>query len=289
MPERPDLDYIVPLIARALVGSRIIDVRVEDPVVLRVAVEGDVRSLLPGRCIERVGRRGHFVMFGLGGSPALEVAIHPMLAGRFRVDSPQDRLHKTTALVLVVEDARGEVRELRYRDDRQMGKVYVLDPADRARVPRLGTIGVDVLGPEFTAAVFQEMARKRRDQVKLFLLDKTQLDSLGNAYADEALFEAGVHPKSRVRDLDVAALDRLHGAIIRVLQQASAEVRRRAPPIDGKVRDFLKVRNRKGKPCVVCGHPIRVAGVRGHDAFFCGVCQPDTKGRGFIDWRRSGR
>lgn len=287
MPERPELDYIVPILARELDGARITEVRVEQPVVLRMTVLGDVRALLPGRTVRGVTRRAHFVMFGLDGAPPLELAVHPMLAGRFRVEPPGDRQHKTTAFVLGLVLADGRIRELRYRDDKQMGKVYLLDPAERARVPRLGTIGVDVLGPGFSHAAFRALARKRRDQVKLFLLDKTQLDSLGNAYADEALFAAGVHPKARVRDLDDAALDRLHDAIVQVLTEASAEVARRAPPLDAKVRDFLKVRGRKGEPCVVCGERIRVAGVRGHDAFFCGVCQPDAKGRGFIDWRKA--
>jgi formamidopyrimidine-DNA glycosylase len=287
MPERPELDYIVPILARELEGARITGVRVEDPVVLRMAVLGDVRELLPGRTITGITRRSHFVMLALDGAPALELAVHPMLAGRFRIDAPGDKQHKTTAFVLELSDADGVVRELRYRDDKQMGKVYLLDPGDRAKVPRLGTIGVDVLGPDFTPAAFRALAKKRRDQVKLLLLDKSQLDSLGNAYADEALFAAGVHPKARVRDLDDAQLETLRQAIIDVLTEASAEVARRAPPLDVKVRDFLKVRNRKGEPCAVCGSRIRVAGVRGHDAFFCGVCQPDAKGRGFIDWRKA--
>lgn len=282
MPERPELDYIVPILDRELTGRRITGVRVEDPVVLRMAVEGDVRELLPGRTLTGVSRRTHFVMLGLDGAPDRELAIHPMLAGRFRLDPAGTKQHKRTAFVLELEDGR----ELRYRDDKQMGKVYVLDPAQRAGVPRLGAVGVDVLGPDFTHAAFRKLARKRRDQVKLFLLDKAQLDSLGNAYADEALFAAGVHPKARVRDLSDDQLDRLRDAIVETLQGAIDEVARRQPPIDEKVRDFLKVRNRKGEPCPACGTPIRVAGVRGHDAFFCGVCQPDGKGRGFIDWRK---
>jgi formamidopyrimidine-DNA glycosylase len=282
MPERPELDYIVPILARELTGAKIEAVRVEDPVVLRMAVLGDARELLPGRTITAVTRRGHFVMLALD-SPDLELAIHPMLAGRFRIDAVGARQPKSTAFVLALD----QDRELRYRDDKQMGKVYLLNPDNRDAIPRLGTVGVDVLSRAFTAARFRTLAKKRRDQVKLFLLDKSQLDSLGNAYADEALFAAGVHPKARVRDLDDAQLEQLRKAIIRVLREANKQVKRQAPPIDEKVRDFLKVRNRKGKPCPTCGSPIRVAGVRGHDAFFCGVCQPDQKGRGFIDWRKA--
>ena len=282
MPERPELDYIVPILDRELSGHRVESVRIDDPVVLRMTVEGDARQMLPGRRITAVSRRAHFVMVSLDGSPRRELAIHPMLAGRFRLDPASRRPHKRTAFVLGLEDGR----ELRYRDDRQMGKVYVLDPTGRSSIPGLGKVGVDILGPAFTSKAFRALARKRRDQVKLFLLDKSQLDSLGNAYADEALFAAGIHPKARVRDLSDADLDRLHDAIIETLRHACEEVARRKPPLDEKVRDFLKVRNRKGEPCPTCNTPIRVAGVRGHDAFFCGVCQPDGKGRGFIDWRK---
>jgi formamidopyrimidine-DNA glycosylase len=176
---------------------------------------------------------------------------------------------------------------MRYRDDKQMGKVYVYAPADRDKVPGLEKIGVDVLGPEFTPERLRVLARGRREQVKVFLMDKATIDAFGNAYADEALWAARIHPKARVNELSADALLRLHGAMIAVLSEARDEVAARKPPLDAKVRDFLVVRNKKGAPCPRCGAPVRVLGVLGHDAFFCAVCQPDEKGRGLVDWRRA--
>src|SRR5262249_17818925 len=118
-------------------------------------------------------------------------------------------------------------------------------------------------------------------------MDKAALDSMGNAYADEVLFESGFHPKTRVRELSDAELDHLHDAIAKVIRHATDEIARRKPPIDEKVRDFLKVRNRHGEPCPRCGGKIRRAGVHGHDAFFCPTCQPETRQHAIVDWRKA--
>lgn len=285
MPERPELEYVVSVLSRTLPGCRIDRVDVLDPVVLRVALAGDARELLTGRLITGVQRRAHFVVLSLDGDQGLEVAIHPMLAGRFTLATPEQRRTKDTAVVLSLSRAETEPRELRYRDEKQMGKFWVIRHDQRGQVPGLTEIGPDVLAPEFTRERFRALCKKRRDQAKNFLLDKSALDALGNAYADEALWAARIHPKARVAWLEVAEMDRLHDAIVSVLTEARDEVSRRGQPIDEKVRDFLKVRNRKGEPCPRCGAPIRVAGVNGHDAFFCATCQPDEQGRGFVGWR----
>ncbi len=279
MPERPDLEYQVPILERELVGQRIDSVRVRDPVVLRVAVEGTPEALLVGRAILAVARHAHFVVFDLG---ELELVIHPMLAGRFSIDASDRRDRGDTTVGLGLSDGR----ELRYRDKVRMGKVYIIAKGAWDQIPGLSVIGVDVLDPEaFTVDVLRKLARKRRDQVKLFLKDKSQLDSMGNAYADEVLFAAGIHPKTRCNKLSEEQVGNLHTAIVSVLGRAREVIAERKPALDEKIRDFLVVRNRKGEPCVVCGTKIRAVGVRGFDAFFCPECQPDKAG-GFVNWRR---
>lgn len=283
MPERPDLEYVVPILRDELAGARVADLRVKKPVVLRVAVAGapEPRALLRGRRVAGVARRSHAVLFDL---EEVLLAVLPMLAGRFALAPRGSRPPGDLAIALELEDGR----ELRYRDDVQMGKVWILPPGGVAAVPGLEAIGLDVLDPRaFTRQAFRALARGRRDQAKVFLMDKAALDSLGNAYADEVLFEAGIHPKTRVRALADGALDRLHDAIARVLGEARDEIARRRPALDEKVRDFLKVRNRHGEPCPRCGAKIRRAGVLGHDAFFCPNCQPSTE-KGGLDWRGIG-
>lgn len=285
MPERPDLEYVIPILARNLKGARIAGVIVKKPPVLRLALQGTVADALVGRDIKAVERRLHFVMFTLAGpDPAVELVIHPMLAGKFTISAADERTPGDTAMVFALADGR----ELRYRDSEQMGKVYVLPKGRWELVPGLGTVGLDIMDPKvFTKAAFKALAKRRKDQLKVFLMDKAALDSLGNAYADETCFAARLHPKTRVRELSDEELDGVHDALVEVLTAATAEVKRRGGPIDEKVRDFLKVRNRHGEPCPRCGDRIRRAGVHGHDAFFCPTCQPETRQHAVVDWRKA--
>jgi len=292
--ERPDLDHAVPILGRELAGRRITDVRLKKPVVLRVAVPGTPAELLVGQVFATVARRAHFAAFTFAAPPprppALELVVAPMLAGRFALATVGQKAPADVAVAFVLDDGR----ELRYRDDVQMGKVYILaaGSADSV-VPGWSPIGLDVLDKKrFTLAAFKALARRRRDQAKVFLMDKTALDAFGNAYADETLWAARIHPKAAVRTLSDGELERLHGAARAVLAGAAAEIARRAPPIDEKLRDFLKVRNRHGDPCARCGDTIRKVGVHGHDAFFCPTCQvlPGSGGLGtksVVDWRKT--
>lgn len=283
MPERPDLEYVVPILAEQVVGRTITEVRIKKPVVLRVAMRGAFEALVVGRRIEAVLRRGHFVRFELDGQSPIELAVAPMLAGRFSVDAKSARSPGDLAVGFELDDGR----ELRYQDDVQMGKVFVIERGDWKQVPGLAQMGVDVLDDEaFTPDAFRALAKKRRDQVKVFLMDKSALDSMGNAYADEVLFEAGIHPKAMVRSLSDDDVLRLREAIVKVLTEARDEIRRRKPKTHEKIRDFLKVRGRAGELCVRCGGKLRRAGVRGHDAIFCPVCQPDGRSSALVDWRK---
>jgi formamidopyrimidine-DNA glycosylase len=286
--ERPDLDHAVPILEAALRGRAIAAVEVKKPIVLRLAVEGSPAELLVGHRFAAVSRRAHFARFALAppaDRPALELVVAPMLAGRFVLAGPGDRPPADLAVAFVLEDGGA----LRYRDDVQMGKVYVIRAGDVGAVPGLDDVGVDVLGPDFSRARFRALAARRRDQAKVFLMDKRALDALGNAYADESLWAAGVHPKTWVRELDGEALDRLHDAVVDTLTRANAEIAARRPPTDVKLRDFLAVRGRHKQPCPRCGTAIRKAGVHGHDAYFCPTCQPETRKGSIVDWRRAPR
>jgi formamidopyrimidine-DNA glycosylase len=288
MAERPDLDYAVPILQRELVGRHIISVRVKKPVVLRLALPGTPAELLVGRSFGRVFRRAHFALFELGereGDAAADLVVAPMLAGRFALHPADQRAPGDLAVGFGLDDGR----ELRYRDDVQMGKVYVVPHGQRGLVPGLEHIGVDVLDPAaFTLERFRALAGSRRDQAKVFLMDKSALDALGNAYADEVLFVAGVHPKTWVKSLGDEELARLHRAIPDVLARANAEIAGRRPPIEEKLRDFLRVRGRHRQPCPRCATPIRTAGVHGHDAYFCPRCQPETRKSAIVSWDRLG-
>jgi formamidopyrimidine-DNA glycosylase len=111
------------------------------------------------------------------------------------------------------------------------------------------------------------------------------LDSIGNAYADEILFAARIHPKTFVGTLTEAEWEELYRAIRDVMTEGQRKVAEAGQPIHVKVRDHMRIRNRKGLPCPRCGSIIRREGVRGYDVFFCPTCQP-VRRRVFIDWTK---
>jgi formamidopyrimidine-DNA glycosylase len=290
MPELPDLLYIQARLKEALLGRRVVAERVREPIVMRFAVRGNL-SLLLGRRLDDVIRHAHFLVFRF---EDLDLAVNPMLAGRFRLAAPEEKEERDLVFALTFEGSERATTEtatagtdLRYRDEKNMGKAYLLARGDwkaAAGMDQAG--GIDVLGPEFTRERFVSLLKKRRDQVRVLLLDKRALDSIGNAYADEILFEARLHPKTFCRSLSHDDAVRLHDAIVTVMREAVAEVARRGEPIDVKVRDFLKVRLRD--VCPRCGAKVRKAGVRGMDAYFCPHCQPATRS-GLVDWTKTGK
>jgi formamidopyrimidine-DNA glycosylase len=277
MPELPDLLYILSRLRERLLGRAVTAERVREPVVLRVTVRGNL-SLLLGRTLGDAFRRSHFLVFRFEG---LDLAVNPMLAGRFRLAAPGEPDERSLGFALGFGDV-----ELRYLDDKKMGKAYLIAGDDWKAIPGMQTGGIDLLSPEFTRERFVSLLKHRRDQVRVFLLDKKALDSLGNAYADEVLFEAGIHPKTFCRQLGHEDGIRLHDAIVKVMTEAVAEVEDRAEPIEVKVRDFLKVRRKE--TCPRCGAKLRTAGVRGMDSWFCPHCQPARRA-GLVDWTRTGR
>ena len=278
MAERPDLEYAVPILRERLRNRRIVSVKVSKPTVLRVAVKGEPAALWQDQVIATLERRAHFIVFDFV-DPALQMVVAPMLAGRFVF--ADKKLPRDTALTWTFDDGATLV----YRDDVQMGKVYIIERGAWQVIPGLAKIGIDVLSPEFTPAALAELAKKRRDQVRVFLMDKSALDAFGNAYADEALWEAKIHPKTMVQKLTSEDLDRLHHGIVSVMRNAIDTVIARQPPLDEKLRDFLKVRNRHNEKCPRCGDTIRRAGVHGHDTFFCPTCQPETRKTGIVSWK----
>jgi formamidopyrimidine-DNA glycosylase len=283
VPELPDLLHVLARLRERLSGRAVEAERVRDPVVLRCLVRGNL-SLLLGRALRDVERRGHFLIFRFEG---LDLAVNPMLAGRFRLAAPGEP--DEPALGLAIEfRPRGDepALELRYLDEKSMGKAYLVAEGDWGAIPAFHGGGVDVLSPEFTAERFVSLLRHRKDQVRVFLLDKKALDAIGNAYADEVLFEAGIHPKTFCRRLSHDDALRLHAAIVKVIREAAAEVAARDAPIEEKIRDFLKVRRKE--TCPRCQSKLRVAGVKGMDAWYCPRCQPETR-PGLVDFRKTGK
>jgi formamidopyrimidine-DNA glycosylase len=285
MPELPDLVYIEKKLRPVVLNEEIREVAVWEPIVLRMGVPGSFSDVLPGKQIEALRRRGPFLVFSL---PPMELIVHFMLAGFFRIDLQRPgkkpalrRMNREHCYSLRI----GDRQVLHYFDSRRMGKVYLVEAGATGGIPGYDDQGVDLLSEEFTLQLFRERIQGRRHQVRVFLMDQSSLSAIGNAYADEILFAAGIHPKTRCDQLDEQQVDRLYTSVLSVLRWAIEQVESAGRRIDVKVRDHLKVRNRRGDPCPVCGTTIRRTGVLGYDSFFCPKCQPELHSR-LVSWNK---
>jgi formamidopyrimidine-DNA glycosylase len=280
MPELPDLIYIEKKLRPAVLDQEIREVAVWEPIVLRTGVPGSFSEALRGKRISELKRHGPFLVFDL---PPLQMIVHFMLAGFFRVEAKQSekRLGKDHCFSLLFRDRLS----LHYLDSRRMGRIYIVREGDTAGIPGFDTQGIDLFSPDFTLELFREKIRGRRKQLRVFLMDQSLWSSVGNAYADEILFAARLHPKTRCDQLNEEQIDRLYHCVVSVLHRAVEEVEKADKGIHVKMREHLKVRNRKGSPCPVCGATIRRTGVLGYDSFFCPKCQPELHRR-LVSWDR---
>ncbi len=280
MPELPDLLYIQRHLQRHVLNRRITHVTLRQSVVLRNDVGDPLEEALKDFSITAVDVHGPFLRFAFGG--ALELILHLMLAGRIQHQQKQEHPLGHQCLSLRLDDGS----YLNFADEQKMMKVYLVHPGSYSVIPGYTTLGTDIRSPAFTLQRFLDLAAQHtRKQVRVFLNTHTVLDSIGNAYADEILFEARLHPKTIVASLSGEDLAALYQAVITVIEWGISRVAAAGEPIHVKVREHMKVRNRLGLPCPRCGTKIRREGVRGYDVFFCPRCQPSQR-KTFIDWQK---
>jgi formamidopyrimidine-DNA glycosylase len=273
MPEWPDLHVLRSRIVKAVGGQRVTRVRVHDPLVLRATVPFD--AALTGRTLTDVAHRGRFLAFVF--DEGTQVVINPMLSGLFDLLPPATKIRATTAFALTF--ANGV--DLRYRDDTRMGKVYLLPPgASDAQVPQYSSQGAEAGALAWSADEFAKRAKSTRRELRNLLMDDEFIAGIGNAYADEILWAAKLHPKRRVATLDEGEMDRLRGALHATLERAAEIVESQLPPALGtKIRTHMNVRGRAGEPCPRCGTKI-VRTRHGLDEMYvCPKCQPPPKGQ----------
>ena len=168
--------------------------------------------------------------------------------------------------------------ELRYVDQRLMGKVYLARDEGElpAAVPRWAEMGPDIMSPELTEERFLERLKKYRGQIKNVLTKEQCVAGIGNAYADEVLWEAGIHPYRKRVELSDEALGALYGAVRSVMDWATAIVRERMEAEglpDDHYRDHLRVHRKGGEGCPRCGSHITEITAGQRITNFCRKCQ----------------
>jgi formamidopyrimidine-DNA glycosylase len=269
MPEVPDLEAIRAFFNQRIVGESIERVDVLIPVVIRVPRDDFVR-LLTGDTLGEVHRYGKFLIFTLASGRVL--VINPMLTGRFGYVEPASKRQGRTAFGLALSNGW----EIRYADQRFMGRVYVVDHDKLDTLPQFAEMGPDVLAPELTEEAFRERLKKHNGQIKSILVNHKFVAGIGNAYSDEILWEARIHPYRKRTTLTDDELGALYRAIYSVLAWSLPIL---AEKMNDRLdytewRDHLRVHRRGGQACPRCGGMISEITAGQRITSFCRECQP---------------
>jgi formamidopyrimidine-DNA glycosylase len=274
MPELPEVETIVREMSRVK-GYEIRKIWSSTPKLFNDA-QGRIskkkfENLIKGKKVEKVFRRGKFVVVDLSGNCLL--VVHLKMTGALLWRNQKDREDRYVRAKIVLD--RG--KEIRFSDVRKFGKMWVIKEEELVKI--VGHLGREPLERSFTQKVFLELMKRKKGNIKQFLMDQEVVVGIGNIYANEILFEARIHPDSLVNKIPLRKKIDLYQTTRVVLKRAikaKGSSNENYLDFDGREGNFQKLQKvyrRKGEPCVRCKKIIerKVIGQRG--TFFCANCQ----------------
>jgi len=261
-----------------LVQGRTLErVRVLDERWCRPLAPGEMVDALEGRTVQELGRRGKYLLWRL--SEEVFLAQHLRMTGTVLCDPDPAQTHVRVRIEL------DDGTELAIVDPRRFGTGELLLGARALDAFLAARLGVEPLDERFSAEHLRALARGRTAPIKAFLLDQRRVAGVGNIYADEALYRAGIHPRRPAGRLSAVQYERLREAVVWALE---AGIQARGATIDdfrhvdgvwGSFQDRFQVHRREGEPCARCGRTIVKMVVAGRGTYVCESCQPPPRVR----------
>jgi formamidopyrimidine-DNA glycosylase len=272
MPELPEVEHAARSLGAQIIGRTIVAVtRLDWERMVETPAVEQFLELLLGRRILAAGRRAKWIVLTLDSGWTL--ALHLRMSGSVRVHDAEAQPSVYVHLALLLDDNR----QVFFHDTRKFGRARLLDAEGLAALD--SAHGVEPLSDAFTPALLAELLRRRRAKLKPLLLDQKVIAGIGNIYADEALWNAQLHPLRSSDSLDDDEIARLHSgirlALLQGLENGGSTLRdyRNGYGEPGSHQQHFNVYDRRGQPCPRCGTPIEkiVVGQRG--THFCPFCQ----------------
>lgn len=275
MPELPEVETITrELNENHLVGRKIVSAEIYWDRTIAFPSTDDFYTQIKGQTIQKINRRGKFIVITLNRDTLL---IHLRMTGKLTISKNAKIISSHERVRLKFDDGRF----LHYEDQRKFGKWYlVADPK-----AKFDELGVEPLSDEFTLKFFQEALQGSSLSIKAFLLNQTHIVGIGNIYADEALWEAKIHPVRKARSLTLPEIKLLFKAIPNVLQLGIANMgtslgstKANYFSVSGRRggnQTQLKVFRREGLLCPRCGNSLIKIVVAQRGTHICPTCQVD--------------
>jgi formamidopyrimidine-DNA glycosylase len=278
MPELPELEVVQEVLNRRILGQTITSAEGILPgaaIVVRDLTGEGFSAALAGTRFDSIVRRGKFLVFTLTPTYSnthtpLYLVINPKLTGRLQLCEPKAKKAGPVHAVLHLSGGM----DLRYVDQKKMGQVFVTRlPPEQSAIADFASMGPDAL--EISREEFKARLKPFRGEIKGVLTRSEFVAGIGNAYADEILWHARLHPYRKRTSLKPDEIDRLYDGMRTCLLEATAKVREEmGEDIHLKPREFLAVHMKAGEPCPRCGTMISLIGANQKITNFCRQCQP---------------
>ena len=277
MPELPEVEVVCRSLRKVLLGRRIQGFETDLPKMLKepAADEDYFREHLTGQAITDIARRGKYILIYLEKGDIL--TVHLRMTGKLLYVEQSVPRGKHAHILMPLDDAH----ELRFDDVRQFGAFYLTAADQLKRIEGLATLGAEPLEDDFTAECLRALLADKRQKLKAFLLDQHNIAGIGNIYADEILFQAGLHPETLAAQVTAEEdIFRLWQAIRDRLTQGIAgggsSIKDYVDALgqSGSFQEQHRVYGRAGQRCAECGGIIEKIKVCGRTTCFCPNCQP---------------
>lgn len=277
MPELPEVEHVVRSLRRAVLGRTIVAAEVHLPKLIAPTSRSAFKRKIRGSRINTISRRGKFILMELQSDSSQVLVVHLRMTGKFLVLSPDDTLPKHAHAVFYLDDER----RLVFNDQRQFGVMRLIAATRLSQTKGIAELAPEPFSADFSTDYLKQVLSRSRRTLKTLLLDQTRILGLGNIYASEALFRAGINPFGVASELSPRRIPRLHQGIRDVLRAAISGNSSRRLNLEsaegfsygeafGKV---WQVYDREGKPCFKCGTPIRRLNHAGRSTYWCPRCQ----------------
>lgn len=269
MPELPEVETIKSDLRERLLGVVFTGVDLQWPGAVKHPASAQFVQGLMGDRIGEISRRGKYLLFHLASGRVL--VVHLMMTGQLLLRPVGQEVERCTRTVFHL----GDGWELRFVDQRKFGRLWLVEDLESV----VGRLGLEPLNHSFSWEAFADALRRRSGAIKPLLLDQGFVAGIGNIYADEALYEAGIHPLRKASALTLEETKSLYQAILSVLRRGvdyrgtSFSNYRDAFGKKGNHQQELRIFRQTGKPCPRCGTIIRRIRVGGRGSHYCPCCQ----------------
>ena len=270
MPELPEVETVKNELTPHIVGRKLTDVTLLWEGIVKTPSVADFCSRLIGQKITGLARHGKYLIISLSNDDLL--VIHLKMSGSLLLSRDSSAPPKYTRAIIHLD----KDTNIFFRDPRKFGAMWLVKDSSSIT----DKLGPEPLEADFTPQVLAQRLRNRKAPIKALLCDQSVIAGIGNMYADEALFAAGIHPLRQAGSLSQDEIERLHHAIQQILRAAignkgASIVNYYRPSGEPGTAHFeFKVAHGRGKTCPNCSGPIQRIPVRNRGTYFCPKCQP---------------